>query len=219
MKDFDIEDWMKAFTAALLAAFGDRLVFVGLQGSYARGEAGPGSDIDAVVIFSALDGAVLDAYEKLAGAQPRRELLCGFVSDEATLRAWDQADLFQFYYDTKPFFGRLDALLTPPTRADAARAAHTGACGLYHACCHNLLHEKSPDLLAELYKNVRFVLTACVFARTGQYVSRKEDLSAWLRPEERPLLEPAGTMDEAEFRRRSLQLLEHTGALVRELRP
>lgn len=35
----DISDWLKTFTEKNMAEFGDNLLFIGLQGSYGRGEA------------------------------------------------------------------------------------------------------------------------------------------------------------------------------------
>lgn len=49
-----IESWITALTEKLKTTFGDRLLFVGLQGSYQRGEAHEDSDIDAVVILNVL---------------------------------------------------------------------------------------------------------------------------------------------------------------------
>ena len=50
--NFDINIWMKRYLDELKSLFGSRLMFVGLQGSYGRGEATDNSDIDAVVILS-----------------------------------------------------------------------------------------------------------------------------------------------------------------------
>lgn len=215
MDERELNIWMTRFVEALRGAFGSRLVFVGLQGSRGRKEAGPDSDIDVVVLLDRLDGEALAAYDALADALPHRELLCGFVADAATLYAWDRADCFQFYYDTTPWLGSLDTVLAAPTRKDARRAAHTGACGIYHACCHNLLHAQDPAVLAELAKAVRFVLTARHFARTGEYLGRKAALRAALPPEEQRLLD-APAPDAAAFRARSLLLLDWAGALIRE---
>ena len=41
----EIEKWMETFLQTLDAHFGKRIWFVGLQGSYSRGEATPSSDI------------------------------------------------------------------------------------------------------------------------------------------------------------------------------
>lgn len=48
------ESYMQRLICALRAAFGKRLVYVGLQGSYLRGEATEGSDIDPMVIIDDL---------------------------------------------------------------------------------------------------------------------------------------------------------------------
>ena len=52
----DMKVWTERFLTALDGCFGDRVWFVGLQGSYGRGEAGPDSDIDMVVILDRVTG-------------------------------------------------------------------------------------------------------------------------------------------------------------------
>ena len=47
----DIQTWLEQFRKKLTALFGDRLLFLGLQGSYGRGEQTAASDIDVVVIL------------------------------------------------------------------------------------------------------------------------------------------------------------------------
>ena len=64
-----MEAWMRQLSHRLQDAFGARLRFVGLQGSRARGEAGPESDIDAVVILdyvslAAVSYTHLDVYKR-----------------------------------------------------------------------------------------------------------------------------------------------------------
>ena len=44
----DVQIYMSELTTYLEAAFGERLLYVGLQGSYLRGEATEESDIDAL---------------------------------------------------------------------------------------------------------------------------------------------------------------------------
>ena len=70
--------WMEKLVAGLHAAFGARLRFAGLQGSRARGEAGPESDIDAVVILDEVSLQDVRAYRALLEAMPEREKVCGF---------------------------------------------------------------------------------------------------------------------------------------------
>ena len=57
-----ITTWMEHFLTALHKTFGDRISFIGLQGSYARGEASDTSDIDVVVILDSVSAADLKDY-------------------------------------------------------------------------------------------------------------------------------------------------------------
>ena len=54
IKMIDINSWMKNFLQTLNETFENRVWFVGLQGSYGRGEATETSDIDIVVILDKL---------------------------------------------------------------------------------------------------------------------------------------------------------------------
>ena len=185
----DIQVWMGRFLDVMKQTFGGRLAFVGLQGSRGRGEGREDSDIDVVVILDRLTPADLDAYRAAVAELPRRELLCGFVSGRAELERWDAADLFQFYHDTTPYLGTLDALLPRIDRAAVRRAAHLGACNIYHACCHNYLHERDPEILKGCCKSAFFVLQAKHSLETGAYVSRGVDLLPLLGGEDRAVLE------------------------------
>ena len=106
----EIKTWITSFLQALHATFGSRVWFVGLQGSYARGEAKENSDIDMVVILDKLSYADVRKYNEMLDALPHRELICGFLSGKTELLNWEASELFQFYYDTKPIQGSLDAL-------------------------------------------------------------------------------------------------------------
>lgn len=68
----DIRAWLDQAPASLQAAFGPRLLFLGLQGSYGRGEAQEGSDIDLVVI---LDEAAPEDWRIYRGPAVRPALL------------------------------------------------------------------------------------------------------------------------------------------------
>ena len=55
----DINDWINRFLKVLNDIFGERIWFVGLQGSYGRSEAIETSDIDVVVILDQLSASLL----------------------------------------------------------------------------------------------------------------------------------------------------------------
>ena len=186
----DINTWMEDFIGRMRAAFGERLLFVGLQGSRGRGEAKEDSDIDVVVILDQLDPPDLDAYRAAAEGLPERGKLCGFVSGRAELAAWDRAELFQFYHDTVPYLGSLEFIRPLMGLTDVRRSIHLGACAIYHACCHNYLHERSPELLHSCRKSAFFLLQAKRFLETGAYVSRRADLLPLLSGADREVLEP-----------------------------
>ena len=69
----DIHTWMETFLEALDRTFPARVRFVGLQGSYGRGEATEGSDIDAVVILdiSANEGVMSPLSPMMSGRHSR----------------------------------------------------------------------------------------------------------------------------------------------------
>lgn len=186
-----LHDWLVLYCRAVREAFGDRICCIGIQGSRGRGEGGPESDIDMVLILDRAAAADLLAYRAAVEPLPRRELLCGFVSGEAELLAWNPGELFQFYHDTRPLQGDLEFLRPLAGREAAAAAVRDGACALYHGCAHNLVHARSREALAALCKSVGFTLRAKCFLETGRYLARGEDLPAALTGEDRTVWETA----------------------------
>ena len=184
----DISFWMDLFLKGLDEHFCDRVWFVGLQGSYGRGEATDNSDIDMVVILDELTADDIKVYNRFLDTLPHRELLCGFLSGKKELLNWDPADLFQFYYDTTPLIGSLDELLRVLDETAIRRAVRTGACNIYHGCVHNMLYEKSADILNGLYKSASFVVQAIVFMQTGAYIKKQQDILAVVSEDEKKIV-------------------------------
>jgi len=185
----DITTWLDGFLKALSHNFENRVWFVGLQGSYGRGEATETSDIDVVVILDELAASDIWEYNTMLDTLPHRELICGFLSGKNELRSWEPSDLFQFYYDTAPIKGSLDELLTVIDEAATRRAIKIGACNVYHGCVHNMLHEKSEDILRGLYKSASFVVQAIAFKQTGKYIKHQKDLLDVVSADERMIIE------------------------------
>jgi len=184
----DIKLWMEHFIEVLKETFGERIYFVGLQGSYGRGEANESSDIDVVVILDKLTADDIKIYRDMIDTLPNRELICGFLSGKDELINWEPSDLFQFYYDTIPIIGTLDELMIKIDNAAVDRAIKIGACNIYHGCIHNILHEKSDDGVRGLYKSASFVIQAIVFKNTGKYIKYQEDLLEVADNEEKEIL-------------------------------
>ena len=185
----DITAWTDGFLKVANETFGDSVWFVGLQGSYGRGEANDTSDIDIVVILDQLSVTDIQKYNTMLDKLPNRELICGFVSGKDELLNWEPSDLFQFYYDTTPIKGSLDELLTVIDAAAVDRAIKIGACNVYHGCVHNMLHEKSEDVLRGLYKSASFVVQAIAFKQTGKYIKYQKDLLGVVSADEQKIIE------------------------------
>lgn len=214
----DMQDWMERFRNTVLKIFGRRIVCIGLQGSRGRGEATETSDIDAVVILDRLDADDLHAYGRAVSALPYRALLCGFISGRAELENWDTADLFQFYFDTEPVYGDLEFLRARIDDTAAERAVRMGACNLYHGCAHNMLHEKSGEVLAALLKSAVFTVQAAYYRRNGVYIRRHSELAKAVSGTERELVEAAlrtRTGIQPDFDVYSALLFTWAGALIR----
>ena len=185
----EISSWMDKFVGALEASFKNRVWFVGLQGSYGRGEATETSDIDVVVILDELTAQDIQIYNAILDTLPNRELICGFVSGKQELLNWEPSDLFQFYHDTTPIKGSLDELLSVIDKTAIARAIKIGACNIYHGCVHNMLHEKSKEILKGLYKSASFVVQAICFQETGCYIKSQKDLLVKVSGDEKSIVE------------------------------
>ena len=185
----EISSWMDKFVGALDASFKNRVWFVGLQGSYGRGEGTETSDIDVVVILDELTAQDIQIYNAILDTLPNRELICGFVSGKQELLNWEPSDLFQFYHDTTPIKGSLDELLSVIDEVAIDRAIKLGACNIYHSCVHNMLHEKSDEILKGLYKSASFVVQAICFQETGCYIKSQKDLLGKVSGDEKSIVE------------------------------
>ena len=172
----DITNWMSNFLQTLNKTFENRVWFVGLQGSYGRGEATETSDIDVVVILDELSAKDIQIYNDMLDTLSHRKLICGFLSGKNEIMNWEPSDLFQFCNDTTPIKGTLDEVFALIDENAINRAIKIGACNIFHGCVHNMLHEKSEDILRGLYKSASFVVQAIVFKQTGNYIKYQEEL-------------------------------------------
>ena len=185
----EISAFMDKFMNAINESFGERVWFVGLQGSYARGEATETSDIDTVVILDDFFVEDIKEYNKMLDNLPHRDLICGFISGKNEILNWEPSDLFQFYFDTIPIKGNLDELLTLIDASAVERAIKIGACNIYHTCVHNMLYEKCNEILANIYKSALFVIQAKYYKLNGKYVSRQKELFGIVSSEDRIIID------------------------------
>ena len=185
----DITAWMKNFLKSLNETFANRVWFVGLQGSYGRGEATETSDIDVVVILDELSAMDIQTYNDMLDTLSHRDLICGFLSGKSEVLNWEPSDLFQFCHDTTPIQGSLDEVMAVIDESVVNRAIKIGTCNIFHGCVHNMLYEKSEDILRGLYKSASFVVQAIAFKQTGNYISHQKELLEVVSSDERGIVE------------------------------
>ena len=185
----DVTAWIHNFLQILNETFANRVWFVGLQGSYGRGEATETSDIDIVVILDELSAMDIQTYRDMLDSMSHRELICGFLSGKKEIMNWEPSDLFQFCHDTTPIKGSLDDVMAVIDENAVSRAIKIGACNIFHGCVHNMLYEKSEDILRGLYKSASFVIKAIAFKQTGNYISHQKELLQVVSFDERVVVE------------------------------
>ena len=218
--DFDINTWIKGYLNNLKSLFTLRLLFCGLQGSYGRGEATESSDIDLVVILNHATPEDLKAYSTMLDTLPNREKVCGFISGQQEIINWERSDLFQFYHDTTPIFGSIDFLLPLIGAEDVRRAIRIGACNIYHMCGHNMVHEKSTEILKALYKSAAFTVQAVHYDQTGTYIKQKAELIPMLQLQDKKILQSSIMLknhiniEQTEFERLSELLFNWAAGLI-----
>ena len=79
MEGFDIEVYMQTIKQELLNTFGDELVYLGLQGSFRRGEARESSDIDVMVILEEFTVERMAEYREILKRVGNFNKSCGFI--------------------------------------------------------------------------------------------------------------------------------------------
>lgn len=194
---FAVEKWLELLVEKVLDTFNDRVKFIGLQGSYRRGEATDASDIDVVIILNRLDQEDLRQYKQIIQSMPQSEKACGFISGQKEIYNWPKFESFQLYHDTKALYGDLRRLLKPFDRKDVIESIQIGASTLYHETVNNYLFGGAEfQHLKKLYKSAFFLLQSVYFLKTQKYFSTKQELIQHLEGEDKKILEIGMDLEE-----------------------
>ena len=177
------EAWMAELLPQLQQAFGARLCYLGLQGSYRRGEATESSDIDVVVLLESVGLDDLDTYRSIVRAMAEGQKACGFFCSVADMLSWPRHELFAFQKDTADYYGKLENFLPVISINDAAESARIGASGLMHLLTHSYLYaaeDDRPMILQQAYKAAFFVMQVHKCVETGVYCRSRSQLMSRL---------------------------------------
>lgn len=191
---FDVKTYMESLIDGLKGQFGERLLYVGLQGSYLRGEATENSDLDVVVVLDSLTTADLESYRELVNSLPQPEKACGFICGREELANWNPLEICSLLHATRDHYGELASCVPEYTRADVVNFVKLGVGNLYHELCHRFLHadgEKNRRKLPGTYKGVFFLLQSVYYLRDGIFYPTKEALLPQLRKEDRAVMDMA----------------------------
>ena len=188
----DIQVYLSRLIDGLTHTFGDRLLYVGLQGSYLRGEATETSDIDVMVIFDEIDVPTLDTYRDLLISVGDYDRSCGFVCSREDMAAWNTPEVCHLLHTTRDLYGRLADFVPAYSREDVIQYIKMSIGNLYHELCHRYIHasrETNQSHLAMTCKAVFFILQNIHYLRTGRFLATKRELFEALDSDDRAILE------------------------------
>ena len=208
---FDLYAYLDRLIAACKAAFGERLVYVGLQGSYLRGEATADSDIDVMIVLDRLAPKDLDAYQALLKGLGQYEKSCGFICGRDELQRWNPLEVCQLLHTTKDLFGTLADLLPKASRADEISYVRLSLGNLYHELCHRYIHtdrEHSVRRFRGTCKQLFFLIQNLHYLESGVFVVTKKELKEAVSEEDRRMLELSELADGFDFDSAFSSLLE-----------
>lgn len=197
-----VETYMQRIVEALQSRFADRLLYVGLQGSYLRGEATESSDIDVVVILDKLSVQALTAYREIISGLASPEKSCGFICGSDEMRNWNPLEVCNFLHGTKDYYGELAQYLPKYSATDVANFVKLSVGNLYHEITHRYVHaapEKNKSKLPYAYKNVFFILQSLYYLKTGVFYPTKNELMKHLSAQDKEMMQRAARLMEDDF--------------------
>lgn len=188
----NIEDYISELIHMLKAKFDNRLCYVGLQGSYLRGEATDSSDIDIMVVLDELSVADLDDYRAIIESLGDFDKSCGFICSKKDLANWNPLEICNLLHSTKDYFGILGMLVPAYTEQDIRNFLKFSINNLYHEICHRYIHADQAHNIQALpftYKGAFFILQNLHYLRSGEFAGTKVELLERLDGIDRVVLE------------------------------
>lgn len=188
----DINNYISKLTEKLQEIFGERLVYLGLQGSYLRGEATDSSDIDIMAVIDGLSLDDLKLYKQAIIEIGDYDKSCGFICGKEELASWNPLESCQLIHATKDIIGRLSELVPNYTRLDEVNYIKLSAGNLYHELCHRFIHtdiENCIRKLPQMVKSVFFIMQNLHYIESGSFCATKNELLSELEGEDKKLFE------------------------------
>ena len=198
----DIGDYLQKLVGECKKTFRERLLYVGLQGSYMREEATEQSDIDVMILLEDFSVADMDAYRRILKKIGEYEKSCGFICGRNEMLLWNPLEVCQLRHTTKDVFGELKDFLPPAARQDEINYVKLSLGDLYHELCHRYIHadrEKNTAAFRRTCKSAFFLIQNLHFLESGSFAVTKRELKEQVSEEDRAILEMAEYPDEYDF--------------------
>ena len=199
----DPDAYLKELIVSCRAAFDERLLYVGLQGSYLRGEADENSDLDVMVVLDSFSVQDMDRYREILKRMGAYEKSCGFICGKEELLRWNPLESCQLRHTTKDFFGTLTDYLAPATREDEINYVKLSLGNLYHEICHRYIHKSREKNLAGFRgacKRAFFLMQNLHYLESGRFLLTKKELKEAVSADDRPVLELGELPDGFDFK-------------------
>ena len=199
---FDIDKYIHKLVRECKNTFGDRLLYVGLQGSYMRNEQTDKSDIDVMIILEDFSVEDMDAYRNILKKIGDYEKSCGFICGRDEMTSWNPLEVCQLHFTTKDLYGELKDYLPPATQEDEINYIKLSLGNLYHELCHRYIHadsEKNTAAFRGSCKSVFFLMQNLHYLESGTFAVTKRDLKEQLSAEDLAVLETAELPDDYDF--------------------
>lgn len=191
---FNIDEYIPELIKLLQAAYGERLLYVGLQGSYLRGEATENSDLDIMVVIDDISVKDLDEYRNAIRTLEGFDKSCGFICGKEDLKNWNPMEICHVLHSTRDYFGTLSKLVPGYSREDVRNFVKLSINNLYHEICHRYIHasrEKNVAGIGATYKSVFFILQNMHYLDSGTFINTKKELSSVLSGRDKQVLDTA----------------------------
>lgn len=199
---FDLNHYLETLITACKRFFGGRLLYVGLQGSYLRGEAHENSDIDVMVVIENLSVSDMAEYRAILKQIGSYEKSCGFLCGKEELSGWNPLEICHLLHTTKDLYGTLNLLLPKATRADEINYVKLSLGNVYHELCHRYIHADEKTNKANfrvLCKNFFFLIQNLHYLESGTFINTQKELKEYVSASDRTVLELSENQGEFDF--------------------
>ena len=189
---FRIEEYIEELIDTLKNTFGERLVYIGLQGSYLRNEQTENSDIDIMAVIDNISVEDLETYQKALVSVGNFDKSCGFICSKADLEHWNPLEICHLLNTTKDYYGELKNLVPAYTIEDERNYVKLSLNNLYHEICHRYIHADIEHNISKLpitCKSVFFIMQHLYYFSSGNFIPTKRELLECVQDEDKNVLE------------------------------